>query len=360
MLGAALSKAKVAFRSVPSSAKKASLLAVVLFFVMDIAFFGGIKSAMTGAETYSANYKYSLLPGRPKRKLRIAVVTHHSGDAYGYELNKLTYENKKQYCDQHGYDLYDANAVPAIKAKIEELKPSMKNFFFFKYAAMFEVIQGGEATQGKQYDYVVWSDADSIYLNFGKRYEDIIDERYDAIVTIGAPDHPQWKDIVNCGSLIVRNTEFGHTFLNDVLHYSQRSCQEFVDEYPEARTPINGWLQVCSPEGHYWLSDQGIVQALFTFKSPSYRCHVKKTWFRTMNSEFPWYNDGDMVVHFPGRRMDDRKKIIKAFFKFANFRNGKVNRKYTDILDTDDAMTSDLVQLEGLYEYINPVCEAES
>jgi len=337
--------------------KKAAILVVFILILSDLLFIGTLNSLFTGANVYKENYRYSQLPGRPSKRLRIAVVTHHSADAYGYQLDKLTHANKKKYCDLHGYDLYDANAVKAISSKIAEEKASMRNFYFFKYRAMMEVLQGGEATGGKEYDWVVWSDADSIYLNMGKRYEDIIDERFDSIVTVGAPDHPQWRDIVNAGSLMIRNSEWGLQFLDDILQLSKANCNEFLQAYPEARTPINGWMQVCSPEGHFWLSDQGILQALFTFRESHYKCHVKKTWFRVMNSEFPWYNDGDLVVHFPGRQLDERKKIIKAFFKYANFKNGKVNRQYTDLLDIDEAMTNDLVKIEELYEDVNPTCE---
>ncbi len=349
------------WRSIPFTYKKTAVLVMFLVLFADLLFFGNLTNVFYRAENMSSNYKYSMLPGRPKNKLRIAIVTHHSADAYGYELNKLTYGNKLAYCKQHGYDLYDANANPYISAKIKENKEKMtNNFFFFKYQAMYEVLQGGDATGGKEYDWVVWSDADSIFLNFGKRFEDIIDERFDAVVTIGAPDHPQWKEIINAGSLMIRNTEWGHTFLNDILTMSKQHCMTFVEQYPETKTPINGWLQVCDPtSGGYWLSDQGLVQALFTFKEPSYRCKVKKTWFRAFNSEFPWYGDGDLVVHFPGRRIDERKKIIRAFFKYANFKNGKVNRKYTDLLDHDEAMTSDLVELEELYADANIPCEGE-
>lgn len=354
------SEAKVHWRSIPAMYKKIGILVMFAFLVSDLLFFGFIGSLFSGAEVYRSNYQFSQLPGRPSKKLRIAVVTHNSGDAYGYQLNKLTFANKKKYCDLHGYDLYDAHANQHIAGKIEEAKGEMKNnFFFFKYQAMYEILQGGEATGGKEYDWVVWSDADSIYLNMGKRYEDIVDERFDAIVTIGDPEHPQWRDIVNAGSLMVRNTEWGHQFLHDILQLSKKHCAEFVEQYPEAKTPINGWLQVCSPEGHFWLSDQGILQSLFTFREPSYKCHVKKTWFRVMNSEFPWYGDGDLVVHFPGRQMDDRKRLIKAFFKYANFKNGKVDRRRTDLLETDDALTSDLIRLEEIYEPYNPVCAEE-
>lgn len=353
-----IAQVKLWLRSIPVSVKKYILLGLGVFLICDLLFFGFLSSIFNNAENYSSNYKYSMLPGRPKRKLRIAIVTHHTGDAYGYELSKLTFANKKQFCKKHGYDLYDAAANSYISQKIEEAKPTMRNFYFFKYQAMLEILQGGEATGGKQYDWVIWQDADSIFLNMGKRYEDIIDERFDSIVTIGAPDHPQWRDIINCGSLMIKNSEWGLQFLQDILFYSQRECSAFVDEYPAAKTPINGWLQVCNPDGSYWLSDQGLVQALFFFKNPEYKCHVKKTWFRAFNSEFPWYNDGDMVVHLPGRRMEDRKRIVKAFFKYANFQNGKVNRKYTELLDIDEAMTSDLIALEELYDDINPTCDA--
>lgn len=352
-----IQQAKVQWRSIPSSYKKAGVLVVVVLLLSDLLFFGCIGGVFERAEVAQVNYKYSHLPGRPRRKLRIAIVTHHSGDAYGYALSKLTLENKRQYAKKHGYDLYDASSNKFIADKIQEEKSQMRNFFFFKYRAMLEILKGGEATGGKEYDWVIWSDADSIYLNMGKRYEDIIDERFDAILTIGAPDHPQWRDIVNAGSLMVRGTEWGMQFLDDVLDLSRKHCMEFVEQYPEAKTPINGWLQVCSQEGHFWLSDQGILQSLFFFREAHYKCHVKKTWFRVMNSEFPWYGDGDLVVHFPGRHIDERKRLIKAFFKYANFKTGKVNRKYTDLLDIDDAMTNDLVQLEELYEDVNPTCE---
>lgn len=346
----------------PSQAKRLALLFVLIFLIVDALFFGlvghiiGSAINLNGHHFQGRTHLYSKLPGRPKSPPRIAIVTHFSNDAYGQELRRITWANKKKYAEKRGYDIYDAESNPQIKAKIIASKEKMHNFYYFKYIAMQEVLAGGDATKGKQYDWVVWQDADSLFLNYGKKYEDIIDDRFDVIVTAGPPDNPTWKGVVNAGSFIVKNSDFGATFLEDVIQMSQNHCGEFIIEYPDAGTPVNGWLHTCNPDGGYWLSDQGILIALYTFKGPEYKCHFKKTWFRAFSSEFPWYGPGDLVVHFPGRSMDDRRKLIKAFTKFTDFRTGNVEYKFTDVLDPDDSITSDLVDLEEFYKEMNPTC----
>lgn len=230
----------------------------------------------------------------------------------------------------------------------------MHNFFFYKYLAALEAFKG--TISAKKYDYVFWVDPDSMFLNYSKRIEDIIDERFDVIVTVGPPKHPQWSLVVNTGSFIVKNSEFGQRFLEDVLYMSQNHCGEFLLENPEAGEPINGWLQVCNADGAYWLNDQGIVQALFSFKKAEYKCHIKKTWMRAFNAEFPWYGEGDLVVHFPGRGLEDKKRLVKAFEHHTNFENGKLKKRYDEVLKNDSSMTSDLCELEAIYEEHNRVC----
>lgn len=350
--------------NLPSQLKRLIIVGVLLFLILDALFIGLVNNGINhtlnirNARFQGRTHLYSRLPGRPKTKLNIAIVTHFSNDQYGQELRRLTWNNKKKYAEKRGYDIYDAEANPVIKAKMEAAKSKMSNFYYFKFIAVQEVLAGGDATKGKQYDWVVWQDADSLFINYGKKYEDLVDERFDVIVTAGPPDNPTWKNVVNAGSFIVRNSEFGQTFLEDVLQMSSNHCGEFLIEYPEAGSPVNGWLHVCNSDGSYWLSDQGILIALYLFKGPEYRCHFKKTWFRAFSSEFPWYGPGDLVVHFPGRSMDDRRKLIKAFTKFTDFRTGAIDYKFTDVLDPDDSITSDLLDLEELYKVLNPTCEA--
>lgn len=349
--------------NLPAQAKRLIVLFVLIFLIIDALFLGiighffsGVKHRVGGKSFQGRVHLYSSLPGRPKKTPKIAIVTHYSPDAYGQELRKMTWGNKKKYADAHGYDIYDAEVNTVIKSKLDGAREKMRNFYYFKYLAVQELLNGGDATNGKQYDWVVWTDADSIFLNHGKRFEDIIDERFDVIVTAGPPDNPTWTGVVNAGSFLVKNTEFSQTFLEDVIQMSQNHCGEFVIEYPEAGTAVNGWLQTCNPDGGYWLSDQGILIALYTFKPAEYKCHFKKMWFRAFSSEFPWYGPGDLAVHFPGRSMDDRRRLIKAFAKFTDFRSGAVEYKYTDLLDPDDSITSDLVELESFYKEMNPTC----
>lgn len=350
----------------PSHYKRWVILGILIFFILDAFFFGFIGHYLLGSGRgkrvgllQGRTHLYSRLPGRPKTHLNIAIVTHYSSDNYGQELRRATWSNKKKYAEAHGYDIYDAEANSKIKAKIDAAKDNMKNRYYFKYIALHEVLAGGDATNNKRYDWVIWQDADAIFLNYGKRFEDVIDERFDIIVTAGPPNNPTWKNIVDAGSFLVKNSDFGTTFLEDVLQMSQNHCGGFVIEHPEAGNALNGWLHVCNSDGEYWLSDQGIIIALYMYKPEGYRCHFKKTWFRAFSSQFPWYGPGDLVVHFPGRSVEDRRKLIKAFGKFTNFHNGVVELRYTDLLDSDDSITSDLVELEELYKESNPTCPAQ-
>lgn len=346
------------YRKVPVSVKKGLILALITFITFDLIFFGGIKSACQSlsdnARSRKRNYKYSQLPGRPKKKLKIAILTYYSNDRYGNELRQLTWTNKQKYAADHGYDVFDINSIPSMAARLVEEREKMHNFFFYKYLAIAEAFKG--LMSSKRYDYVVWSDPDAIYLNYSKRYEDIIDERFDVIVTTGPPNHPQWGLVVNTGGFIVKNSEFGARFLEEVLYMSQNHCGEFLLENPEAGSPLNGWLQVCGADGAYWLSDQGIIQALFSFKKSDYKCHIKKTWMRAFNSEFPWYGQGDLAVHFPGRGLEEKKKLIKAFVHHLDVSTGKLRKGVDESLKSDHSLTADLIQLEQKYQQHNSVC----
>lgn len=345
--------------------KKLIVLSILLFLVFDALFLGLISNItdsfvyrLSGAGYISKSHQYNRLPGRPFNSRRIAIVTYYSEDAPNQEIKRLTWSNKMKYCQKHGYDLYDSNAIPEIVAHIDGLKNKMMYPRYFKYAAIQSVMRGGDATQGRSYDWILWLDGDSLILNHGKRIEEIVDERFDVIVTTGPPDHKQWGNVVNAGAFLIRNNDFGQQFIDDALSLSQNHCGEFVIENPEASTPINGWLNICNPDGQFWLWDQGVLLALHTFKPATYKCHVKKTWFRAFNSEFPWYGNGDLIIHFPGRGFEERKKLMKAFLKYSDFSNGKVDHRYSDVLDPEETLTADLVELEKVYKNVNPTCDS--
>ncbi len=303
----------------------------------------------------SLNRKYAKLPGRPKTKLKILILTYYANDTYGNEIRQLTWANKQKYANSHGYDIIDAGMVPEFVSKINDEKSKMHNYFFYKYLTMLEVFKGSLGNN-KSYDYIFWADPDALFLNHSKRIEDIIDERYDVIVTTGPPSHPQWGLVVNTGAFIVKNSELGKLFLGDVVFMSQNHCGEFLVTYPAASEALNGWLQVCNADGAYWLSDAGMVQALLSFTEAEYKCFIKKTWMRAFNSEFPWYGEGDLAVHFPGRGINDKKKLLRAFLQFTNFKNGTLKKGYEQILKSDKCLTSDLAELDFIFDPHNPIC----
>lgn len=350
-----IGRLKMITRRIPPVIKRCTLVALLIWLVTDLLWIGGLASLFHRADNIRLNYKYSKLPGRPKGQRRIAILTYYSNDAYGTDLRKLTWPNKQKYASAHGYDIYDINSIPDLAARIQDQKSNMHNYFFYKYLSISDAIQG-KFNNGKKYDYIIWNDPDALFLNHSRRYEDIIDERFDVTFTTGPPSHPQWGLIVNTGGFIVKNSEFSKGFLEDVLQMSRQHCGEFILENPSAGSALNGWLQVCNSDGGYWLGDQGIVQALFSFKPAEYKCHFKKTWFRAFNSEFPWYGEGDLAVHFPGRALKEKKRLIKALCKFTNFSTGKISKKAIDLIKHETCLTSDLDTIERLYDSQNPTC----
>jgi hypothetical protein len=55
---------------------------------------------------------------------------------------------------------------------------------------------------------------------------------------------------------------------------------------------------------------------------------------RDMDSESQWYDDGDLIIHYPGMSNEDRIKKFKALNERADFIQGIVKDK-SDILYQD-------------------------
>ena len=190
---------------------------------------------------------------------------------------------------------------------------------YFKFLGMIETLRN------QNYDWIMWLDADTLILNHSKNLDTAMDDRYDVVLTSGPPDEKRWKNIVNSGAFLVKNSKFGIEFLHDIMTWSGKNCNEFMGLYPQAKIPINGWLRACNPKtGRFWLNDQGVVQAVFYFKEPQYKCHIKQVHFQHFNSEYPWVVEKDMIVHLPGRKHANRKEIINIFLKNADFETGKI------------------------------------
>jgi hypothetical protein len=127
----------------------------------------------------------------------IAVVTMAVGQEYE-KMVGLGIENKRLYCEKHGYDFIYTNesldlSRPIPWSKIKLLANALKQ---------------------KDYKWVFWTDADALIMNQAIPLEDLIDENYDLILT---------KDMneINSGNFLLKNSEWSKQFLETIYNHTE-------------------------------------------------------------------------------------------------------------------------------------------
>lgn len=224
----------------------------------------------------------------------IAVVTMAVGSKYR-DAVRLGIENKRLYCQQHGYDFIC----------LEESLDTSRPIQWTKILLLQKVLENPE------YQWVFWSDADSMVMNLGVRLEEFIDAEYNLI--IGKDCHG-----INSGQFFLKNCPWSLKLLSDVygrtecIHHcwwEQRALQLELEENPEVfkRSKI-------------------VPQRLFN----SYAKEI---------ADFcpsSWYKPGDFIIHFPGVKNLD---VLCGLF----------HRYEKEIIDDPKWMTLDLYLLKAGY-----------
>lgn len=119
---------------------------------------------------------------------RICIVTLMIGPLPYKENAK---KNHEKYCKKHGY------TYKCIEKAEKNCHPA-----WMKPVVMERILNSNE------YDYVMWNDADSFFVNMDIRIEDLIwDPEADMIITGDA------NDVCNNGHIIMKNTEWSKQFL---------------------------------------------------------------------------------------------------------------------------------------------------
>jgi mannan polymerase II complex MNN10 subunit len=239
----------------------------------------------------------------------IAVVSLAAGDQYR-EAVHLGIENKKQYCKQHGYDFICEETSldtsrPIAWSKIKLIQKVMEN---------------------PKYNWVFWTDADALIMNLAIPLEELIDERYDLIIS---------KDFnnINTGHFLIKNSDWSQDFLKRV--YSHVNCIH----------------------GPWWEQHAVIGELQDKYHAP----FVKMIPQRFMNS-YPFetaryltgtYQRGDFVVHFAGvRGLDNLESLMSYYYSQV------VSDKNITTLDTYLGMYG--FQLSPLHSGVNEGYMTES
>lgn len=212
-------------------------------------------------------------------KVRIAIISLYD-DGYK-KIGRYSDLNKQQYAKKHGYD------IVLYHKKIDESRHGAWN----KILAVEKHLN--------DYDWVFWSDADSLIMNKKIKLESIIDNNYDFIIS-KEDTKPKILKVgemsinckrVNTGSFLVKNTEWSKQFLK--LIYNNPRWKEFK----------------------YW--EQDSLEHLMATE-PSLISKIKIVPQQIMNSvlykHMHTYRPGEFIIHFMGLKMDQKERLMREWY----------------------------------------------
>jgi hypothetical protein len=202
---------------------------------------------------------------------KIAVLTLAVGEKYK-EAVSLGVENKRQYCEKHGYDFIYGDA-----SLDESRVPAWSKILLIQEALT------------KDYDWIFWTDGDSLIMDFDRPLESFIDSNYDFIIN-------SEFSIVCSGEFFLKNCDWSRDFMRQVYTHK-------CPEHPWEQTAINIELD----------------------NSPEVRAHTKIFRGREINAFNPenygaadpsiCYMPGDFVIHFGAVR--DLAELKSLFEKYV-------------------------------------------
>lgn len=188
----------------------------------------------------------------------IVVVTLAAGDKY-QKIVDLGIQNKRVYCEMHGYNFY------CCLDALDKSRPIP----WSKIPLILQIMEESDA------EWIFWTDADSIVMNLAIPLEELIDDNYHFILCKDQNDF-------NTGQFLIRNCAWSRDFLENVYFH-----EEFIN--------------------HPWWEQRAIIEELNT--KEEIRSQTKVIDQRLLNSYaeevcgfFPniTFQTGDFIVHFAG------------------------------------------------------------
>lgn len=136
--------------------------------------------------------------------MKIAVCSLYIGVEYR-DIVKYGKISLEKYCDKHGYDF-----IYETEETIGGVYDAKRDIPWYKILLILKVMQ-------KEYEFVVWIDADSQIVNYDKKLETFISEIGDKDLLVVR----DWKSILNTGTMFIRNSEYSRTLLQAVWNNKQ-------------------------------------------------------------------------------------------------------------------------------------------
>eukprot|EP00911_Craspedida_sp_UC1_P002985 UC1_evm1s2181 len=343
--------------------------------------------AAAAAISSKARVKKSMpkkLPRSPQTQLqphRIAVITMYAGTSR--PLESVTGTNKAAYCAKHGYAYHNAAREPMLQGLVQLGETGVEKLHFVKVKALLYYLGTNK------YDWVLWSDADAVFLNHSKTLSALLPHNtvmysssdgvrkgssspplqkrltnqspltnvnnmnavvsslpvtpIDFIFTAGPPHSLRWRGVINSGHFFLRASTSAISYLRAVWARRKRPCKlssspplpssdsggkynfnnngnhgNNNDDNDRRHKLYNGWLDLCG-----WEGEQGALMEVLE-SAPRWQRAAQYVPFRSFNSFFPFWGEGDLVVHFPGRPEAERTQLLRALIQAADTATGQL------------------------------------
>lgn len=222
-----------------------------------------------------AAYRLARL-ARPGTTPRIAVIS--MWDENQAALAAITGPNKAAYCRRHGYAW-----LPQTAGFVAERPLAWSKIAFLRRLL-------------PAYDWVMWSDADSLITNPALRLEPLVDQPADLLITC---DH----NGVNTGSFLLRNCAWSRRFLEELWE---------LPAHPDYTPAYELWSD------RMWDNRAFLLH----LARPESRRHCRFLPQRRLNSYHPQLTEagpasrhrpGDFVLHLPGIDNATRLQVLSDY-----------------------------------------------
>jgi len=208
--------------------------------------------------------------------MKILVLTLATSNITNY--SKYTHAINRQYCKKHSYDFisYDRHLDPSRHPAWSKIKAIHNHI--------------------DDYDWIMWIDADAIFLNHNKRIEPLLDDGYNIIIS-------KTFDLINSGVFLIKgNNEWSKSFLDDV--YDQTQFLDSTNNRWEENAIEHLYLTNIKVKNKFKIINNN---ELTSFNYNFYDC--KPEMFRDRQ-----FNDKDLVLHLSFVESRLREKCFKVYF----------------------------------------------
>lgn len=226
-------------------------------------------------------------------KTKVALVSISTGDRY---FSKITKNRLYEYAKLHDYDI----------EYFEEILDSNYTIMWQKPLAVLEILNKKENGKYK-YDVVVWIDDDMYITNTSYGIEDFIRLSSKDILLSRDIINEDYNLYINAGIYIVKNTDIGRKYIQDILNGYDKFNGYFKNEYFHEQSMMT-YLFYKEYYDNIDILPYGVLQSFY----------YKEKVFKNIPTSRLW-KSGDFIIHFAGVKLSERNEVIPKLVGKDNY-----------------------------------------